>query len=243
MNWRKILTISAVILAGILVYTLYLYLGPYRKLSKENRQLKQEIEARIASESEMGEELGTTKAELTKKTRLAEDLQAEIGQLREAISKMKGQNELAQELEQLKDEYQNLENEAEHLRQTITTVEAERTSLKEESSDLKKQLRESGNRRQVASQEMAVKKKELEEVRQIHQVQVEGFKKEVNEKTERLNTLEKEIGNLKEEHQQKVQGLQGQLAQRDQKIQILEKETEQLRQTITTLETNKTALN
>jgi len=41
MNWRKILTISAVILAGILVYTLYLYLGPYRKLSQEKQRLKE----------------------------------------------------------------------------------------------------------------------------------------------------------------------------------------------------------
>jgi hypothetical protein len=37
MNWRKILTILAVIVAGILVYTLYLYLGPYRKVAREGQ--------------------------------------------------------------------------------------------------------------------------------------------------------------------------------------------------------------
>ena len=97
MNWRKILTISAVIAAGILVYTLYLYLGPYRKLSKGKQQLKEEIEARLASESQLGEELGSAKVTLAKKTRLMQDLWAEIDELKDKTSQTKGERELSQE--------------------------------------------------------------------------------------------------------------------------------------------------
>ena len=132
MNWRKILTITAVIAAGILVYTLYLYLGPYRKLSKEKQQLKREIEARMASESELGKELGTAKGELAKKTRLVEDFQADIAELTETISQTKGARELFQELKQLKGECQHLEQEAGQLRKTIAALEADKKALDQE---------------------------------------------------------------------------------------------------------------
>jgi chromosome segregation ATPase len=157
MNWRKILTISAVIAAGILVYTVYLYLGPYRKVSKEKQQLKEEIEARMASESKMGEELGTAKAELAEKIRLVEDLQTEIAELTETISQTKGARELFQELKQVKGEYQHLEQEAGQLRKTIAALEADKKALDEETSGLKKELQESSNRLRMLSQEVAAK--------------------------------------------------------------------------------------
>jgi chromosome segregation ATPase len=146
MNWRKILTISAVIAVGILIYTLYLYLGPYRGLSQQNKQLRKEIEARMASESKMREELGVAKAELAKKTRLVEDLQAEIGELKETISQTKGERELFQELKQLKGVNQQLEKEAGQLRKTIAALEADKKAFDEEASGFKKELQESRNR-------------------------------------------------------------------------------------------------
>jgi len=67
MNWRKILTISAVIAAGILVYTLYLYLGPYRKLSKGKQQLKEEIEAETSLGISVGRGTGKCQGHAGKK--------------------------------------------------------------------------------------------------------------------------------------------------------------------------------
>jgi len=243
MNWRKILTILAVIAVGILIYTLYLYLGPYRGLSQQNKQLRKEIEARMASESKMREELGVAKAELAKKTRLVEDLQAEIPELKETISQTKGERELFQELKQLKDVNQQHEKEAGQLRKTIAALEADKKAFDEEASGFKKELQESRNRLRMLSQEVAAKEKDLEKAEQTHQVQVEQLKKEIDEKTQRLSSLEKETENMKEEYQQKVQVLQEQLAQRDQGVQSLTKEKEQLQQTISVLEADKTTLN
>jgi len=241
MNWRKILTVFAVIVAGILVYTLYLYLGPYRKVARENKHLRQEIEERQAAESKLGEELGAAKVELTRKTRQVEELQGELEGLRESVSKRKGEEELTQELDQVRGEYQQLEKEAEQLRQTIVTLEADKGAVTEGTSQLQKELQESKNRVRGLSQEVAAKEKDLEKAEQTHQILVESLKKEVNEKTERLSALEKEIESLKGESQQRVQGLQEQLAQGDQKIQNLEREAEQLRQTLSTSEAGKGA--
>lgn len=59
MNRKNVLIILlAVIFAGIIGYALYLYLGTDKRLSGENRQIKDDIEARQASVSRMDQEVG-----------------------------------------------------------------------------------------------------------------------------------------------------------------------------------------
>ncbi len=59
MNWKNFLIIFIVVLlAGLIGYALFLYSGPSKRVSRESRQLKDDIEVRQASVPSMEEETG-----------------------------------------------------------------------------------------------------------------------------------------------------------------------------------------
>ena len=98
MNRKNLLIILLVlILVGMIGYTLYLHSGPYKRLSAENQQLKDEVKTGEASRSKMDQEIGRLKTaleqsdiKLAQKASSEEELQAKMGVLRETVSKAEG---------------------------------------------------------------------------------------------------------------------------------------------------------
>ena len=93
MNRKNVFIILlAAILVGAIVYIVYLSLGPYKSVSRENQELSQEIETRKASEAKMEKEIGRlrialedTRTELAQKTQLGKVLRAKVKGLDERI--------------------------------------------------------------------------------------------------------------------------------------------------------------
>ncbi|UCF56055.1 MAG: hypothetical protein JSW15_08075, partial [Deltaproteobacteria bacterium] len=103
MKAKNILIILlAVILAGTISYSLYFHFGPYKRVSEENQQVRRDIKASRALQSEMEEQISQqektleeTQAELAKRTTLTENLEAKLGELQGAISKTKTEKRTA----------------------------------------------------------------------------------------------------------------------------------------------------
>jgi chromosome segregation ATPase len=260
MNWRRILIIAAIIAAGIGVYTLYLYIGPYRHLARENRRLKQEIAATDTTESKMEAEIEGLKETLANKTSLAEELGAEIDGLRQQISTMKGGKELSEELERLQGEYdqktqdlqkqiayrqqefQNLEAEAEKLRSTVATLEVDKKAVGDDVSKLNKQLEQAKRRIHNLSEEAANRDKDLEKAKKAHETMVKQLQEQLQEKARQISGLETETEQVKVGYQQRIKGLEEELAQREQQVQEVQTQGEELHQTIQTLEAERNTL-
>jgi chromosome segregation ATPase len=139
-------------------------------------------------------------------------------------------------LAELDGEAGGFRDEADQLRQTISTLEAEWEALNQERTDLQGLLEELTGRLEVLSQEVAARDKRLEEIDRSHTPMVEELRAEIQEKAGRIASLEKEIENLKGAHQQKTEGMEQEMADRGREVESVRTEAGQLHQTISTLE-------
>jgi chromosome segregation ATPase len=129
-------------------------------------------------------------------------------------------------------------DEADQLRQTISSLESEWEAVDQERADLSAQLQESRSSLEVLSQEADAREKRLEEIDRSHQSLVEDLRAEIQEKAGRIVSLEEQIENLTGGHRQKVELMEQQMADRGREVESLRTELDQLRQTVSTFEAN-----
>jgi chromosome segregation ATPase len=127
------------------------------------------------------------------------------------------------------DGFQELQDEAERLRQTIATLEAAMEDSNKENAELATQLDESRKRARLLQQEVVARDQKLKEINQNHEASVKELERKKEERA-------KDIENLRTEYHQKVRRLEEQVVQRDREVQNLRNEAERLRQTIATRE-------
>ena len=205
MSAMKILTIGfAVVLASVIGYSFYLHFGPIRKISNENRQLKEEItQLRKASE----ESAAGYQTAINEKTRRVNDLEKALSEVQQ--EKTTTSADLQEQIQGLKNHLAQREqdidtssNEIENLQQTIADLKGSQESLNLKSADLSNQLLESKNQLEGLYQQMAAKEKELSEMTEARQgliKQVDLLKEEKQGLGQNAMALEKQLQQSREQ--------------------------------------------
>jgi len=128
MSLGKILIgLAAAFLAGIIVSTVYFYFDLYHGLSQERQQIKEELKARRASESQMKKDMSRletaleeTTAELARKARLVEDLQVKMEKFTALTPHIKPKKEtVAAEANKPRDASQKAQSATQTLTETV----------------------------------------------------------------------------------------------------------------------------
>jgi chromosome segregation ATPase len=137
---------------------------------------------------------------------------AKIGVLTEETENLKREHQ--QEVQRFEEQvgeqdhkFESVLNEAEKLRQTISTLEAQREALDKKNAELTKQLQESRDRLKMLTQELADRAKTLEQVSQTSQALVETLDREIQARGTQISDLQEKIRILESEYQQKAETL------------------------------------
>jgi chemotaxis protein MotB len=227
MSWFKGLIIFiAILLAGFIIYTLYLRLGPYERLSQENQDLKEEV-AKLKLEFKEGQ---LTKDELAKKIQQVEDLQTRLDGLRTTITEMEV-------------ERKNVVTEAERLRKALKESEIGLDELTREIESLTK-----GHDQEIDSfkQQLVQKDRQMEglqnEAKRLHETITKGeesagilgrekdeLKRQLEESVNRVQELsqatatrEEKLEEVGQTHQELVKRLEKQIQDKELEISALE---------------------
>jgi chemotaxis protein MotB len=187
MSWIKgIIIVLAIALAAIIAYTLYFHWGPYKRVSGENRQLNDEIaELRLTAG-----ELDVVKAELSRKIRALQDLEAKTQTLEVRISETEGERETALgEVVQLREALEQSKNRSSELSQQLAIMEQELEGLEETHQarigELKSETQEKADR--VAGLERL-----LQGERGEYGQRIEGLETVVGQRDRHIEALERQ---------------------------------------------------
>ncbi len=216
MHGRNVLTIVlAIVLATTVGYSLYLRLGPYNRLSRENQRLTAELEARQASKSEAEEqvsqlrktlegqrrEIDEAKNELAKRDNLIKDLMTRKEVLRAMISRVQGQKETLEiEATQLRRDLAKSES---HLRELSQEMEKMKGESQKEIQGLKDQLSQWGSQIQGFQDQADLLRREM--------TTLQGERKALSDQ---ISVLEDAL----EQSRHRIQTLTQALAQREERL-------------------------
>jgi len=235
MHWRNVLTIVlAIVLAATVGYSLYLRLGPYNRLSRENQRLMAELETRQASKSEaegqvsqlrktlegQRREIEEATNELAKRDNLIKDLMTRKEVLRVILSRVQGQKEtLEMEATQLRRDLAKSES---HLRELSQEMEKLKGESQGEIQGLKDQLSQRGGQIQgfqdQADQlrgEMAI----LQGERKALSDQISVLEDALEQSRDRIQTLSQALAQKEERLKQAGQNYQALVSQLKEQIQ------------------------
>ncbi|NIQ36991.1 MAG: OmpA family protein [Proteobacteria bacterium] len=227
MSWLKGLVIFiAILLAGFILYTLYLRFGPYERLSQENQDLKEEV-AKLRLDFKEGQ---LTKDELAKKSQQVEDLQTRLDGLRTTITEMEverkkvvteaerlrkaleeseiGLDELTGEIERLTKGHSQ---EIDGLKQQLVQKDRQMEDLQNEAGRLRETITKAEDSAGILGREKDELKRQLEE-----------STNRMQELSQAMAAREKKLEEVGQTHQELVKRLEKQIQDRELEISALE---------------------
>ena len=235
MHGRNVLTIVLPIVLGASVgYSLYLRLGPYNRLSRENQRLMAELEARQASKSEAEEqvsqlrktlegkrrEIDEASNELAKRDSLIKDLMTRKEVLRVMISRVQGQKETLEiEATQLRRDLAKSES---HLRGLSQAMEKLKGESQNEIQGLKDQLSQRGSQIQGFQDQADQLRREmatLQGERKALSDQLSVLEDALEQSRDRIQTLSQALTRKEERLKQAGQNYQALVSQLKEQIQ------------------------
>jgi len=229
MNWIKSLVILlAILLAGFVIYTLYLRLGPYERLSEENQKLAEEV----AEASRAVEEINTVKDDLSKKSRQVEDLQAQLDGLRTTITKMEVEKEtLVTEAEQVRKALKESEAHLGELSQEIENIKGENSQKIQSLEDqlAQKDLRIANLQKEAKELDQTIATLEgntrlLSQEKSELEGQLERAQVRLEEATRAMAAGGDKLEELRQAQQELVRQFEKQIREKDLEISTLEEE-------------------
>lgn len=173
MRGRNTLIIALVlVLAATVGYSLYLRLGPYKVLSRENQRLMAELAVRRASKSEAEEEVAQLRKTLEEQRRKIDEAAGDLTKRDNLVKELMTRNEV--------------------LRAMISRVHGQKENLEVKATSLRRALEKSESHLKELSQEM-------EKLQSESQKEIQGLKDQLSQRAGQIQGFQHQMDQLRRE--------------------------------------------